>query len=190
MIPTPIWPRAPHLLRRALLGVALGGPILGGSGAARAEEPTIDAIEYDPNEVPPDAARGRLLLVGAALTAGWYGVGVGTSYLWSEAPNAKDLRLPVVGPWLALGDTGCGSAESSCSTLIVIGRTALAIVSGVGQAGGVLALTEGIFMTTGSGAATPKAAGNVMRDVGAQPSWVAVPVVLPDGAGIEVSGRF
>jgi hypothetical protein len=191
MSPTPIWPQfLCRLFRLALLGIALGGPILGASGTASAEEPTIDELEYDPKEVPPDAARGRVLLVGAALTAGWYGASVGTSYLWSDAPNAKDLRLPVVGPWLALGDTGCGSSESSCSTLIVIGRTALAVVSGVGQAGGVLALVEGIFMPTGSGAAAPKAATNLMRDVGAQPSWVAVPVALPDGAGIEVSGRF
>ena len=86
----------------AMLGLLL----LAVPRVALAEEPTLDAVTYNPTELPPDAARGRVLLVGLALTAGWYGASVGTSYLWPDAPNARDLRLPVVGPWLALADTG------------------------------------------------------------------------------------
>jgi hypothetical protein len=131
-----------------------------------------------------------VILVGLALTAGWYGAAVGTSYLWPDAPNSSDLRLPVVGPWMALGDTGCGSRESSCTTLMVIGRTALAVVSGVGQAGGLLAIVEGVFMNTGSGApAAPAPAAS--SSVGREPAWAAVPVALPDGgAGIQFVGSF
>jgi hypothetical protein len=150
---------------------------------AAAEEPTIDQIEYHPAELPPPGARTRALVVGAALAAGWYGAAVGTSFLWPDAENAKDLRVPVVGPWLALGDTGCAASESRCTTVTVIARTALAVASGVGQAGGLFAIVEGIFMDTGSGAAAGRARASERR-------WMAAPVVLPDGGGLEVVGRF
>jgi hypothetical protein len=168
--------------------VAAVGVLLAWSRGALAEEPTLDEVHYAPTELPPEAARGRLLLVGAALTAGWYGVGVGTSFLWRDAPNARDLRLPVVGPWMALGDAGCGSGEGKCTTLTVIGRTALAVASGVGQFGGLVAITEGIFLKTSSGAASPKAALDPARNQAR--AWAALPVMLPDGAGVELVGRF
>jgi hypothetical protein len=166
-----------------LLACGAALPALLTPALAHAEEPTIDQVEYHPAELPPDGARVRVVLVGLALTAGWYGAAVGTSYLWSDAPNASDLRLPVIGPWKALGNTGCGSDESGCTTVTVIGRTALAVVSGVGQAGGLFALVEGIFMDTGDAPAASAA-----RD--RSPSWAAAPVVLRDGAGIELFGRF
>jgi hypothetical protein len=182
MTTRPIWPRSPWLTP-CVAALAL----LLSSGAARAEEPTIDQVEYHPAELPPDGARTRAILVGVALTAGWYGASVGTSYLWPDAPNARDLRLPVVGPWMALADVGCGSAESSCTTVTVITRTTLAVVSGIGQAGGLFAILEGMFMDTRS-SAPPAATG---RDAARAPSWAAAPVVLSNGgAGIEVVGRF
>jgi hypothetical protein len=187
-------------LRRALClaGVALS---LAGARSARAEEPTIDEVRYHPTELPPDGTRARVLLTGAALTAGWYGVGVGTSYLWPNAENARDLRIPVAGPWMALGDVGCGSKERNCRDAIVVLRTMIAVLSGVGQAGGLLALAEGMFMNTGNvpseapGASPPQ--GVPPRTERPQslkqsqrPSWAAVPVALPDGAAIEVIGHF
>jgi hypothetical protein len=166
-----------------LLACGVAALVLLATGTAAAEEPTIDQIEYHPAELPPDGARTRLILTGVGLTVGWYGAGVGVSYLWPDAPNARDLRLPVVGPWMALGDVGCGSDEASCSTGIVIARTALAVVSGVGQAGGLIAIVEGLLMDTASSGAPPAKA-----EVG--PSFSAAPVVLSDGAGVEFFGRF
>lgn len=168
-----------------LLACGVAASVLLAVGTAAAEEPTIDQIEYHPAELPPDGTRTRLILTGVGLTVGWYGAGVGVSYLWPDAPNAKDLRLPVVGPWMALGDVGCGAKEkeSGCSTGIVIARTALAVVSGIGQAGGLFAIVEGLLMdTASSGAPAAKA------QVG--PSFGAAPVVLSDGAGVELFGRF
>jgi hypothetical protein len=181
MTTRPIWPR--YVVCWLACGAALASLLM--PALARAEEPTIDQIEYHPAALPPDGARGRVILVGLALTAGWYGASVGTSYLWSDAPNARDLRLPVVGPWMALGDVGCGSRESSCTTVTVIGRTALAVVSGVGQAGGLFALVEGLVMDTGSTAPAAPA-----RDTTRGSSWAAAPIVLSNGAGIEIVGRF
>jgi hypothetical protein len=178
-----IWPRPLWLLASGAALSSLLAPAL-----AVAEEPTIDQIEYHPAELPPDGARTRVILVGVALTAGWYGAAIGTSYLWPDAPNASDLRLPVIGPWKALGSTGCGSRESDCSTVTVIGRTALAVVSGVGQAGGLFAIVEGLLMDTGSNAPPTKTGSS--SDSGRASSWAAAPVVLSDGAGIELVGRF
>lgn len=160
---------------------------------ALAEEPSMEEVTYHPAELPPDGTGGRLMLTGAALMVGWYGVSVGTSYLWSDAPNAKDLRIPFAGPWMALGDTGCGSSEGSgCTTVTVVLRTTLAIVSGVGQAGGLLAFVEGMFLDTGTAPApaSKKAPSAETRDVGFGHTWTAAPVVLPDGGGLEIIGSF
>jgi hypothetical protein len=175
---------------------------LSGARTARAEEPTIDEVRYHPTELPPDGTRGRVLLTGAALTVGWYGIGVGTSYIWPDAKNARDLRIPVAGPWMALADVGCSSKETkaTCSDGIVVLRTTLAVLSGIGQAGGLFAFMEGLFLDTGnaggSSSVTPPR-GDAPRSERSQtlqqsrrPTWAAVPVVLPDGAALQVVGQF
>lgn len=180
--------RPTQLSIASLSGAALA--LVATFGVARdaaAEEPTIDQIEYHPAELPPDGARSRVILVGAALTAGWYGAAVGTSFVWPDAPNAKELRLPVVGPWMALGDVRCDARESRCSTVSLVLRTALGVVSGVGQAGGLFAIVEGLLMDTGSAGPAPSAPRDATSS-GA--SWSAAPVMLSDGAGIELFGRF
>jgi hypothetical protein len=175
---------------------------LSGAQAARAEEPTINEVRYHPTELPPDGTRSRVLIAGAALTVGWYGVGVGTSYIWADAKNARDLRIPVAGPWMALGDVGCSSKETkaTCSDGIVVLRTTLAVLSGIGQAGGLLAIMEGLFLDSGNAASNSSGAppqGDAPRGERPQtlrqsqrPSWAAVPVVLPDGAALQVVGQF
>lgn len=201
MTTRPIWTRPPRWSSCTALVGALLAPtlvVLLAPSAAVAEEPTIEQIEYHPAELPPDGVRTRAIVVGAALTAGWYGASVGTSYLWPDAPNAKDLRLPVVGPWMALGNVGCGDAEPDCSTGTVIARTVLGVVSGVGQAGGLFVILEGLLMDTGSTtSAAPSGSAGVGRErtsrvpAGPVASWSAAPVMLPDGgAGIELFGRF
>jgi hypothetical protein len=170
--------------------------------SARADEPTIDEVRYHPTELPPDGTRGRVLITGAALAVGWYGVGLGTSYIWPDAKNARDLRIPVAGPWMALGDVGCSSKESkaTCSDGIVVLRTTLAVLSGIGQAGGLLAFVEGLFLDTGTAGGNSSLAppqGDAPRTEQPQtlrqrraPAWAAVPVVLPDGAALQVVGQF
>jgi hypothetical protein len=160
---------------------------------AHAEEPTLAEAHYDPSEHPPAGTQGRLILTGAGLTVGWYAAAVGMSFMWQNAPNASELRIPVAGPWLALADTGCGSKERECETAVVVFRTAVTIISGVGQLGGLLVLVEGLFVNSGTGGAPPTrptAAGRDVRDW-AGIDWSPTPVALPDGSlGIGVSGRF
>ena len=188
--------------RRSALGALVIALSLSGARGARADEPTIDEVRYHPTELPPDGTRGRVLLTGAALTVGWYGAAVGTSYIWPDAKNARDLRIPVAGPWMALGNVGCSSKETkaTCSDGIVVLRTTLAVLSGIGQAGGLFAVLEGLFLDTGSAGGNSPAAppqGDAPRTERPQtlqqrraPAWAAVPVVLPDGAALQVVGQF
>jgi hypothetical protein len=187
MTTRPIRTRLPRWFSCAALVGVLFAPM-----AASAEEPTLEQVEYNPAELPPDGTRTRVIVVGVAVAADWYGAAVGTSYLWPDAPNAGDLRLPVVGPWMALGDVGCGDEEADCSTGTVITRTVFAVLSGVGQAGGVLAVLEGLLMDTGSTPAAPVGGERGSGGVSAGPisNFSAVPVMLGDGAGVELFGRF
>jgi len=186
---------------RWLLVLCIGSSGLCWAGRAHAdEEPTIDAVKYNPSELPPDGTGSRLMLAGALLTVGWYGASVGTSYIWPDAPNAKDLRYPIVGPWLSLRNVGCGDAESGCGNGSVIFRTALAVVSGVGQLGGLLVFTEGIFADTASDAPSKAAAPGKAalapppdmsaRQAAATSSWMVTPVPLPEATVVEWIGHF
>jgi hypothetical protein len=118
---------------------------------SRADEPLAPQEDTNPNTKPPPSARVNVFLVGAAVTAGWYGVALGTSYLWSDSDGAASLRIPVAGPYMALAKTGCADTEPSCDTLTLVVRTVFTVLSAVGQTGGVLAMGEGLFMATADG---------------------------------------
>jgi hypothetical protein len=175
------------------LALALG-VLVPWSGRAGADEPTLAEAHYDPTEYPPPGTRGRLLLTGAGLTVGWYAAALGSSFLWRDAPNAKDLRIPVAGPWLALTDVGCGSKERDCETAIVVFRTAVTIISGVGQLGGLFVFWEGLFVHSappGHDASAPKAASARDQRAWAGIDWSPTPLAMPDGSlGLGITGRF
>ncbi len=108
-------------------------------------------VENDaPVELPDSSARSTHIIAGAATTLVWYGVAVGHSYLWSDNPGAEELRLPVVGPWLSLGKTGCPKDEPDCSTVLVVVQAVLTTLTGVGQVGGLAIIGEGLFVPTRS----------------------------------------
>ncbi|HKO92057.1 MAG TPA: hypothetical protein VJU61_12930 [Polyangiaceae bacterium] len=181
------------LLRRAwALGLGLA---VSTASVAHAEEPTLDEVRYNPTELPPTGTGFRMMLTGALLTGAWYGAAFGTSYLYEDAPNSKDLRIPIIGPWKAMLDVGCGPEESTCSTSNVVLRTTLAVVSGVGQAGGLLVFLEGLFLDTGSSTPSPAAPAKPSARSERAPetaglSWSAAPISLPGGAGVELVGQF
>jgi hypothetical protein len=106
-------------------------------------------------EYPSPSARGTLALAGAGVFAFWYGAAVGESFLWPDAPEAKKLRIPVVGPWLTLAHAGCASGEADCSDLLAVVRAVLAGITAVGQVGGLAALGEAAFLPTASGERAP-----------------------------------
>jgi len=132
--------------------------------------------------LPGPAARTNALIGGSAMLVGWYGAGVGTSLLWSDAPGAEELYIPVAGPWMALAKTGCPESEPDCSIVEVILRATLTTLSGVGQIGGIAIIGEGLFAPTRSESAATKAPELRAR---VQPL-----VAGRDGLGLGVVGIF
>ncbi|MEO7032774.1 MAG: hypothetical protein ABI548_03000 [Polyangiaceae bacterium] len=99
------------------------------------------------DEYPAPAARRNLVIAGAVTTATWYGLALGSSYLWPDTVGAKDLRIPVAGPWIAFSHSGCGNV-SDCSKVLVVVRAIATLIDGIGQASGLAFATEGLFMPT------------------------------------------
>lgn len=168
------------------------GALLAFTPEARASEPTEPPIDHDPKRHPSPSARTNLLIAGAAVGVGSYGIAYGTSYLWSDAPTADDLRLPVVGPILAVTGAGCGSGEVGCGTFAVVLRTVMATLSGVGQLGGLGLLIEGIFVPTEAperSSATLQQ-GEISGRTQASTRWFVSPVASEDTVGFSVSGQF
>jgi len=151
-----------------------------------ADEP-VAPQRYDPGAYPPPAARGSLLLVGAAATTAWYGLALAPALIWPEAPGAGDLRIPVAGPWMALAHTGCGASDPGCSVVWVVARAILIGIDGVGQAGGLAAMAEAAFLPTAAAPRPKTPAASSARAV----QWSAVPLVTgPSGLGLGLVGRF
>lgn len=151
---------------RSLLGLALLSGILSFGGQARADEPQ-PVISFAPDASPPPHTRTQVLLLGAATTAVFYGAAVGASYIWEQDRGAADLRIPVVGPWLKLGQTaGCAAEDTTCTPALQIAGAVLAALDGIGQAGGLALLLEGLFMKTAPGTT---GSGSANLSLGAQP---------------------
>lgn len=153
--------------------------------SARADEPVAPEVDLNPSKYPPPATRPNLILVGAGVTVGWYGIALATSYGWKNADSADSLRIPVAGPYMALSKTRCGSAETNCNTFVVVVRTVITSLSLVGQTGGVLAMLEGVFVPTST--STPERAR--IREP-AKHHVAVVPTPMTSGGGVAVFGEF
>ncbi len=169
------------------------------SPSAWADEPTQPPEDYHPDRYPQASARWNVVLGGTALFAGSYGMAYGTSYLWPDAPTASDLRLPVVGPFMAMAGARCGSSESGCGAFSVVLRTVFATLSGIGQVGGVGLIIEGIFMPTSTGKESSSSlltqtsalrTPDSTRARAAQPQWMLAPTMDESSLGLSVSGSF
>ncbi len=179
------------LASRALgLSGLLGLAVLFGCPDAHADEP-VRVIRFEPDAYPESGTGTRLMIAGLASSAAWYGLALGPSLLWPDAPGAEDLRIPVAGPWLALADTGCAESEPDCSVAWVVFRAIVTAIDGVGQAGGLAIAAEGLFMPTrpaANSAPLPKLPP-LERDSGARVR--ALPTIVGrDGVGIGVVGQF
>jgi hypothetical protein len=136
-----------HRARPAAVGAILSALFTVLSAPARADEPE-PPLPYDLGGKPKASTPLKTAAGGLAMTAGWYGAAVGFSYAFQDAPGSSDLRIPVAGPFMALGETGCQKGAGACSTFGAVLRAIFTIVDGVGQAGGLLIATEAVFMET------------------------------------------
>jgi hypothetical protein len=172
-------------VRPSILVVSAAALLLASLPAAAQEaEPPAAAAPREalPPEYPPPSARTTLAITGSAVFLGWYGLAVGASFLESDAPGAKDLRIPVVGPWMAVAQAGCAEGNPDCSTAWVVVRAILQAMDGVGQAGGLAVIGESLFLPTR--AASPARSGKN------QLTLRPVPFVVGDSVGLGFHGKF
>ena len=173
---------------RALLAFGLGlfSSLISASALAEEPLPPLAAAAPPQVDLPPPSARTNLIITGAATTLVSYGLAFGASYLFTEEDDlcgAKQLRIPIAGPWLALGKTGCPTNNPGCSAVPLVLGALLNVLDGVAQAGGLGVLGEGLFLNTSSARpAPPKAQG---------PTVHAVPFNFEaGGVGLGVIGTF
>lgn len=171
--------------------------------AAHAEEPAtpVAPVASPPPappaaDQPPPGARTTHIVAGAATTAVSYGLALGASFLFKpeELNGSKDLRIPLVGPWMALGKTGCPTSTPDCSTVTLVLGAILTVFGGVTQAGGLGIIGEGLFLNTSSSSAVPRKAegpGQARQQQATGPTMQAVPLNFgKDGVGLGVVGSF
>jgi hypothetical protein len=175
---------------RVLFSFGLTLPTLLAATVAHAQEaPTMTASPPPAPpaaDLPPPGARTTHIVAGLATTVVSYGFALGASFLVEPADfnGAKDLRIPLAGPWMALGRTGCPASEPpDCNKVPLVLGAILTIFDGVAQAGGLGIVGEGLFLNTSNArAARQKAEGPVVH---------ALPFNFgKDGVGLGVVGTF
>jgi hypothetical protein len=119
------------------------------------------------DQPPPPSARTYTLIGGFATTAAWYGLALGSSYIWPDTVGAKDLRIPVAGPWIAFSHSGCGPV-ADCHEALVVLRAFATALDGVGQAGGLFLMGQGLFLSTREPSARPHTSWTSFRGYGVE----------------------
>ena len=184
---------------RVLFTFGLTLPLALATASAHAEDPTAASPAPAPapatDELPPPGARATHIVAGAATTVVSYGLALGASYLFKpeDLNGAKDLRIPIAGPWMALGKTGCPASEPDCSAVTLVIGAALMIFDGVTQAGGLGIIGEGLFLKTSSArpAARKAQSGQTPGRYATEATVRAVPFNFgKDGVGLGVIGTF
>jgi hypothetical protein len=190
-----------------LLGAATLCPTI-----ARADDMPTRPERRESTHRPPPSVRVPGFIGGMAFAAGWWGIAAGTSYAWDTEPGMKRLRVPVVGPWMALRENSC---QGSCTFSYYL-RSFWFIFDGLAQAGGLgVALSSVLISTepaparipTGNSPGPVAPAGDpsrpapaTPRDPGTTPAapapgkdlyWIPRPMpVGQNGFGLGVFGSF
>ncbi len=178
-----------------LFGAALCLVISTSVSGAAADEPE-PTRRYADDRHPPMGTRLNLALAGTAVTGLFYAPVLASSFIWSESPGASDMRIPLVGPWMKIGQTKLCSARpetDNCNNFTVVLGAVLLALDGLGQAGGVGLILESLFLrsepesnlSTGS----PQGSPFLWNTAGVELS--PVPLV-GDGSdlGLALTGRF
>jgi hypothetical protein len=185
--------------------LALGAPARAQeTGEAKAEVAKSEPKKTQPDApaYPPPVSRWAVIGVGLATTAFFYGASAGMSYAFPEAPGARDLRTPIVGPWVAISNNGCAADEPDCSRVWIVMRSIATAIGGLAQAGGILVAIEGIFMPTQYAPdvsvprlpktpAEPPPSQETPKPSDKNLFWIPTPMAVgPGGVGVGVVGRF
>jgi len=163
---------------------------------AQAQEPSpADAREAGQDEArryPPSSVRSKLVIGGLTLTGLAYGAAALSGTQWNDVPGADALKVPIVGPWIALGQNDCAPDDPDCGFILYL-RGFLTLLDGIIQAGGLGIAGEGLFMTTE--ADVPDGPDAVSREreertLGLFEDVAVMPIVTPNATGLGVVATF
>jgi hypothetical protein len=176
----------------ALTAIAL----LSLTAAARADDKPADAGPAAADTAgdailvqhPPPLVRLKLIGLGLLVSGGAWGASFGSGQYWNTVPGAGQLKIPVVGPWIALGKSGCASDDPGCSGGKIGVRGAIYVLDGITQLAGLGLIVEAIVMKTESAAPEKKAAFLGLRFRGLEVT--PVPVTSPTFTGLGLVGTF
>lgn len=192
--------RAPAAFTRALLAALLVAAPL----AARADDETPKKDEkpspYEKDKpaeekssavklrYPPSSVRVPIIVSGLLITGAAWGVAFGCGMGWPEVPGSKELRIPIVGPWLALGKSGCAPDDPDCGAKVYV-RGVLYVIDAITQLAGLGLVAQGIFMKTEAKAKSAGRAPFLGMKKG-DFSIAPVPGAGPSSTGLSVVGTF
>jgi hypothetical protein len=202
---------------RSLLASLAALALLGASTVARADDPgsagtpvpasaPTPRTAFDPEPAgdtfdvryPPPIVRLKLIVAGVVVTGLAWGVSLACAASWPYVPNpapgaesgppgSGQLKIPVVGPWVMLAQSGCAPDEPYCAAAKVGVRDALLVLDGIVQLAGVALIAEAIVMkTTSTPAKKTSLLGLRVGGVEVTP----VPIVTSTVSGFGVGGTF
>lgn len=153
--------------------------------------------EAERKAYPPPSTRYKIIGAGALTTGAFYGAAAGMSFAFPDAPGAKDLRIPIAGPWMAIANNGCPPNEPDCSRVWVAIRTILTAIDGLGQAAGLGIILEGIFLPTQEAIAEsppttrPRVQPEAPESLPGPLFYLPTPTVMGQhGVGVSLGGIF
>jgi hypothetical protein len=166
---------------KLLLSISLAALALTAMGTARADEP-LEAIPTAPareTAYPPSSVRLKLGLGGIAVAGGAYAMSYAMASSFPEIPGMTGLKIPIVGPWIALGQSGCATDNPDCGALVVL-RGFLYVLDGFAQIGGLGLIAEGVLVKTDPSAPKKAAAFTI----------TPMPLVTGNVTGLGFIGSF
>lgn len=180
----------------AILSAVLFLGLLGAAppaAAQQAQKPT-DLVtvpvhaEAPVQHYPPPIVRLELIGVGLLITGGAWGASFASAVNAPTIPGSEQLKIPIAGPWIALGKSGCASDDTACSGATVGVRGALYVLDGIAQLAGLALIAEAIVMKTEA----PKAKrGASLLGFRAGPVEMrALPIASPTMHGVGFVGVF
>lgn len=204
----------------ALLALALVTAATSSARAEEGEkEKDKDSVAAAETRYPPFSNRFKVLAAGVAITGAAWGVTFAASRGWPERtcivgaayayvpgsvsptnplgtpcasgpPGSSQLGIPIVGPWIALGKSGCASDEPTCSVAKPILRGIAYGIDGVVQLAGLGLIVEALVMKTEPSGSEPakKSSPLALHFHGLE--MTPLPVVTPSMSGIGVIGTF
>lgn len=179
----------------SVLGLSLA---LSPSQALAQSQPlAVLELERDDRAYPPPGTEYKLAVAGLLTTGVFYGAAAGLSYAYPDTPGAKDLRIPVAGPWMAIANNGCRPDEPDCSRVWVVIRGILMALDGLGQAAGIGMMIESLVLPTQEQAPVPRRQPRApdIEEEAPPPEGplfqIPVPTVIGrDGVGVGWGGVF